>query len=85
MSPVPDTLAGAGGAAYDLATGGDLTKKEVKAAVDALGLITMMPTRGALFAPGEFTYEYLSGKIEEDPASILQQLFLVRAGQKGEK
>jgi hypothetical protein len=45
----------------------------------------MMPTRGALFAPGEFMYEFLSGNIEEDPATILQELLLVRAGQKGDK
>ena len=85
MSPVPDMLAGAGGAAYDLATGGDLTKKEVKAAVDALGVLTMTPTRGALFGPAEFMYEFLNGNIEEDPATILQELLLVRPGQKGDK
>jgi hypothetical protein len=83
ISSVPDTLGGAATALYDVATSGETTKKELKAAVDALGIITMLPTRGALFAPGEFMYEYINGNVEEDPAAILQQLFLVRAGQKG--
>jgi hypothetical protein len=80
-----EALITGGGAAMELVAGDEITKKQAKAAADAIGLITGLPTRNVLFAPGEFYWEFLNGNIEEEPGAFLQEAFLARAGQKGDK
>jgi hypothetical protein len=61
-----------------------LTKAQLKAVVETIGLATGTPTRNVLFAPGEFVYEYLDGNVDPSPWAFFQDLALVRAGQKGD-
>jgi hypothetical protein len=61
-----------------------LTKADLKAVSDTVGLVTGIPTRHVMFAPGEFMHEYLYEGFDPSPWSLFQHLFLVRPGQKGD-
>lgn len=61
-----------------------LTKADLKAVSDTLGLVTGIPTRHVMFAPGEFMHEYLYEGFDPSPYQLFQHLLLVRPGQKGD-
>jgi hypothetical protein len=80
-----DTMVRSTAAAQKLLEDKGLSKNDVKAVTETVGLAAGIPTRHIFFAPGEFIYELLDGNIEDNPWSFFQELALVRPGQKGAK
>jgi hypothetical protein len=86
FSSIPDTITRTSKTIFDaVSEGKEPNKAKAKAVVDMIGLLSGVPTRHTVFAPGEFFYELGRGNIDTSPYNFFQQMALVRPGQKGEK